>query len=356
MTDKAPLEGIRVVEWLSDACSDAVGLAIGLAGRIAADLGAEILQIDAPAIAARRQCAPLIEGIGATALFLDRNKRRIPAALFNPGATATAADGTPLITIYLADAANHTALALQGAHSLALTSDRAAATAAPDTEFTLLAVGGLLDLVGDIDRQPMRLGGHQLAYSAGLALYAGIAAEIGRRRDGGAPDTLHVNLADVAVWLNWKSVASATLTNRLPTRLGDGAEWRTIRCKDGWVALVYLEADWAGLKTLVNDPRLDDPRYDDRLTRRREATIINAIVEAAFLTYSRNDLRALALARRLPLGPVWSPAELEHDPHYVAREFLRRVPGETGTTTLQPALPVMWNGHRFDGPTADVAA
>lgn len=338
MRDRAPLKGITIVEWASGGCSDAVGLAIAFAGRIAADLGATVLQIDAPVVRARATQPPLVDGRSALSLFLDRGKRRLASL-------PALEDGA--IALYLGDAANARLEDRKGRDSVIVAADRATPPIVPDSEFTLLAIGGLLDLVGNPDRQPLRLGGHQMAYSAGLAVYGGLIAEICRRRAGAAPDSVRVNIADVVVWLNWKSAAMGSWSSRVPTRLGDGAEWRTIRCADGWIALVYLEADWPKLKAIVQDPRLEEPRYEDRLVRRNEATTINAIVERAFAAKTRAELRAIALAHRIPLGPVWTPAELERDPQYLARGFLPRIADEEGTVTLQPLLPVLWNGTRF---------
>jgi crotonobetainyl-CoA:carnitine CoA-transferase CaiB-like acyl-CoA transferase len=344
----APLEGIRIVEWLSDECSIAIGLAISFAGRVAADLGATVLQVDAPLLRARRAVGPLVDGESALARFIDRDKQQASAAAVMKGGTAD---------VIICDVAHAMASDHVGTASLVIVSDRAQRPGVPDSEFTLLAVGGLLDLVGDPTAAPLRLGGHQLAYSAGLAVYAGIAGELCRRQGDGVPDTLRVNIADVAVWLNWKSVAMGSWSARVPSRLGDGAEWRTIRCADGWLALVYLEADWPKLKLLVGDPRLDEPRYEDRLERRRDATRINAVVEQAFATKTRAELRDVALARRIPLGPVWTPAELEHDQQYVARGFLQRSADRDGASVLRPLPPVIWNGTRFgSGASAEIGA
>jgi crotonobetainyl-CoA:carnitine CoA-transferase CaiB-like acyl-CoA transferase len=218
------------------------------------------------------------------------------------------------------------------------------------SEFTLMAAGGLLDMIGEPDRPPLRLGGHQLAYAAGLALYSGFAAALCARESGGIPNTVRVNLADVAVWLNWKMVAMASWTNASISRRGNESEWRTLRCADGWVALVYLEADWPVLRDVIADPRLWEPRFDDRAERRRNASYINAIMEQAFSRMTRAQLRDLALQKRLPLGPVWSPLELESDPQNRARQFLNRVPSGSEEAVLLPRLPVLWNGSAVGAP------
>jgi crotonobetainyl-CoA:carnitine CoA-transferase CaiB-like acyl-CoA transferase len=156
---------------------------------------------------------------------------------------------------------------------------------------------------------------------------------------------VRVNLTDVAVWLNWKIVTLASWTDVPVSRRGSESEWRTLRCSDGWVALVYLEADWPVLRDVVDDPRLREPRFGDRAERRKNAGYINSIIEQSFAHLTRAQVRDLALEKRLPLGPVWSPAELASDPQNVAREFLRQAGTQSGETLLLPRLPLLWNGN-----------
>ncbi len=308
---------------------------MAFAGRLATDLGADVTIVDGAAWSRRRVVEPLLDGVGTSSHFLDAGKTVVAAD--RAQATLDAAD------IVLTDAATP----LKGEAIWTVVSLRPADTGAHhDSEFTLLAACGLLDLVGDPAREPLRLGGHQLAYAGGLAAYLGFSAALCARDAGKPTGAVRVNLADVAVWLNWKSVASADWGTRLPTRLGEAAEWRTVRCADGWVALVYLEADWPVLRELVGDARLADPAFDNRTKRRANAAFIAGIVETFFEGLTRSELRDMALQKRLPLGAVWSPAELEQDPQYKARGFLSRSQRH-GVPVLRPAAPVIWNGQRF---------
>ena len=56
----------------------------------------------------------------------------------------------------------------------------------------------------------------------------------------------------------------------------------------------------------------------------------------------------MSIAHRLPLGPVWFPAELLDDPHMRARDFFHPTTDSNGKTVFLPRLPVRWNGTHFD--------
>jgi crotonobetainyl-CoA:carnitine CoA-transferase CaiB-like acyl-CoA transferase len=228
-----------------------------------------------------------------------------------------------------------------------------AESAGPQTEFTVMALGGMLDIVGDPQRSPLRIGGHQVAYAAGLAAYAGLVAGLLRRP---ANEVVRVALLEVAVWINWKSVASAACMGTLSTRAGRAAEWSTLRCADGYFALVHQPPDWPALCRLCDDSRLDGPLFVDATARQQNAVALADIVEEALGHLTRAELQSRAMALRLPLGPVWDIADLHRDPQVLARNFLALASSE-GSPVCMPRLPVLWNGAAFPvGPVPAPAA
>jgi len=306
-----------------------------MAGRIAADCGARVVVLqpdDDP-----------LRGMDALHAFLNRGKEIAPAhdiavadaVILDAASARQLRDRPPIVA------------------ALAMFRDD---VERPASEFTVMALGGLLDMVGDPARAPLKLGGHQAAYAAGLAAYTGIAAALCRPRVAGRfpPDTVRVSMLDVVIWLNWKSVPARSDQPRL-TRSGDAAEWQVVRCADGFVALVYQEPDWPALCDIVDDARLRAPALAQRTERIARSREIAAIVEQRFLTMTRREIHALALARRIPLGPVWSPSEMASDPQTLARGFLRteRIAGRAVT---MPRLPVLWNNAPLDATPAPAEA
>jgi crotonobetainyl-CoA:carnitine CoA-transferase CaiB-like acyl-CoA transferase len=337
-----PLADITVVEAFAPGANLALRLAGAMAGRIAADCGARVL-VHEPDDDPLRKVAPFVGGTSAIHAFLNRGKAIVPARNAAPGIAAA--------DVVILDAA-----AAREPHErppiVAALSMFRADGAQPASEFTVMALGGLLDMVGDPSRAPLRLAGHQAAYAAGLAAYTGIAAALCRPRVGGRipADTVRVSMLDVVIWLNWKSVPSRPGQPKL-TRSGDTAEWQVVRCADGFVALVYQEPDWAALCDIVDDARLREPSLLQRPERIRRSREIAAIVEERFLTLTRREIHARALARRIPLGPIWSPGELASDPQTMARDFLR-VEQVEGRAVTMPRLPVLWSNASLDAAPA----
>lgn len=321
-----PLAGIAIVESYAPRAPLLLRLAGGLAGRIAADLGADVTVLEGP------DGDPLRRGTGGVFAFLNAGKRFLPAADPSAGRLLRTADAAIL------DAGSDRSPDTLPPITALLSPFGPDVDARAASEFTLMALGGLLDLVGDPDREPLKLAGHQAAYAAGLAAYTGIAAALCRPA---TRETVRVHVLDTMVWLNWKSLPMTLAPP--PSRTGADAEWQVLRCADGWVALVYQEPDWPTLRDFVGDPRLFTPEFATRADRLQRIGEVARIIEERFLTLSRRELHDAALERRLPLGPVWSPCEVRAEPQSIARDF----PAPAGSNTTLPRLPVIWGGRIF---------
>lgn len=319
-----PLSGKRVFEI---ACVDsAISLrrAVAFCGRIAADLGAEVVCVASDGA----------EGNGLGSAFLTAGKAVHVGTLSDIEAEINAADA--LITCdgeieYPAGPA-HIAISLlpEGVDPR------------PASAFTLMASAGLLDIVGDPGREPLRLAGSQLDYAAGLSAYTAMAALLAGGRGGRA----RVSLLDVATWLNWKSLVVAHEGEIPPSRKGRDSEWQVLRCRDGWVAFVYRAADWEAVKKLIGNPRLDASELNIRANRKRQGALIADLAEERFLSMTRAEIIAFARAHRIPMGPVLSPAEIIECPQYLERRVFHTIDGADGPVKV-PRVPVGWGDRVF---------
>ena len=203
------------------------------------------------------------------------------------------------------------------------------------SELGLAALSGMLDIVGDVDGPPTRLAGHQLPYAAGLSACTGLLAALLAGRE----EVVDVSLFDVATWLNWK-VAAGVLVSGVTLKRGNARNyWRVMPVRDGYVALVFQDKDWPALRDLVSDPRLAEERFGSLRGRAEHLAELLDILRPWFAIYTRAEVTAQAQQRRIPIGPVLSPAELVGDPQHRARAFLQ----PDGT----PSLPIVWDGRRL---------
>jgi crotonobetainyl-CoA:carnitine CoA-transferase CaiB-like acyl-CoA transferase len=328
-----PLAGTTIVEAYATGCNPALRLAGAMAGHILSGLGAQVivLLVDDDLLHGR-------DADPALRAFLESGKTLRHAE--NTGVFPLPEGTDGLITDeklhvqLLPDVPDRTIiLSLFGRMS----------DAAPGSEFTVLALSGALDLIGDPAREPLKLGGHQAAYSAGISAATAMLAAL----CAGEKVQTIVSMLDTMVWINWKSPVGSQITGSAPSRQGSRSEWQVLRCADGYAALVYQESDWRGLCDFIGDDRLREPRFATAGERQRHARELAAIVERKLLTFSREEIRDQALTRRLPLGAVWSPRELVADRQYVDRDVFVQSPQAGPSGARVPCLPVQWDGKRL---------
>jgi len=157
-----------------------------------------------------------------------------------------------------------------------------------------------------------------------------------------APVRGEVSCLDVALWLNWKLTLDSVSGPR-EAGLDRREEWTIQRCRDGYVAVIFLDKDIPHLAKLVRSTRLLDTDFSTGPRRRTHLAELHAIVADALADRSRDEIMREAEELRLPFAPVLSPDEVVNDPQMRARDFFR----DDGSS-LRPSVPVMWDGIRPD--------
>ena len=71
------------------------------------------------------------------------------------------------------------------------------------------------------------------------------------------------------------------------------------------------------------------------------------IITPWFADKTRREVQALAQAKGVPFGPIFTPAELLETEQYVARGFFAEVTHPRLGPLRLPQLPVQWNGRSF---------
>ena len=354
--DPLPLQRFTIVEVNDADVPLCLRLATSLAAKIAADLGADVLKIEPPGGDPVRRTPPLLPSgasTGASALFqfLNTSKRSLVLDLGTEAGRAHLAAlldrshaclfEEPASIAPLARAAKATSI------EIAAFPAEMDAAARPVSELVIQALGGLMHMIGEPARKPLKLGGHQASYAAGLTAFTGLAAALAAREAGQRAPHVRVSLAEVMQWVNWKAASGAAATGTSPGREGTASEFQVVPCRDGHVAVVYTVTQWPATRTLIGDARLVDEKFATRAGRRKHIAELYAIIAPWFADKTRAEIQKMAQAKGVPFGPIFTPAELLQTEQYVARGFLARMTHPDIGRLLIPQLPVQWNGRSF---------
>lgn len=313
---RGPLSGLRIIE---------VGhmLAGPYCGMLLADLGAEVIKIEAPPSGdiARNVGPHVVAGHNTYFASLNRNKKSVVLDLTSPDGKAVlaklAAGAQGLVTNLRPSAIKKLGLTYDALSAvnprivcLALTgygldgpfADR------PAYDYVIQALAGVMALTGDPGAPPVKAGYSVVDNSAGMMGAFALVAAI----HGGAGGQIDVSLYDVMLsQMNYLASAFLNADER-PTRQASGAHPYIVPAQifataDGHLALFVTHDEfWRRLAEEVGQPRwLADPRFATMRARSENRALVLAELEAVL----RSGTTAGWIARLSPLGLVVAGVE-----------------------------------------------
>jgi formyl-CoA transferase len=208
------------------------------------------------------------------------------------------------------------------------------------------AMGGLRHLTGEPGRVPVRVGvsiGDTLAALHGVI---GVLLALHHRDANGGKG----QFVDVALFESVFNVMESLLPEydafgvvreRSGSALPGIAPTNAYRCKDGLYVLVAGNGDSIfrrlmqaiGRPDLAKDPGL--AQNDGRAARAQE---LDAAIEAWTLERTRDEVLAVVDAAAVPVGRIYSIADIAADPQYHARDMIVDAPASYGGTIKVPGI------------------
>ncbi len=345
------LNHIKVCEALTERAPNVSHIAAAFCGRMLRDLGAQVTRIapngnDPLTPLKTTRSEHVGQGGGMLDVFLNNGKNRVALDL---SAAAHENDVPPelasanLVLTDSASLANRLETSTDGSRQTVLVMHPFPADAPENDlqieDISLQGVSALADLMGDPDREPLKLGGNQAAYIGGYAAFAGAMGALAGQQAGRPTGRVTLDLFGANCWVNWKALAAGAMGMSI-SREGKNAEWPVIPCKDGYVALIYTERDWTPLVEMIGDARLEDPKFASFKSRAENRDSYMPVIEAWCADRTMADLYASFQKAGVPGGPVLSPKDLLKDPLFDATGYLRELHGDHNQSIFVPSVPV----------------
>lgn len=351
-----PLDDLLVVE-LGDSIAGA------FTGKLLADLGARVVRIEQPGGGALYRSAPLVGadqsglGVGAAWLHLNRGKESVVCRLDHPDGL-TILDGLLRQADVLIDGLGLDVLAGYGLPYAAIQEMFPALVVTAITPFgltgpyrdlhasdlTVCALGGLLNMVGFPEREPLELGGAQVQYASGLSAFTGVMAAVTFRDRSERGQLVDVSMLESVAFTEWKSGAYYESDGRVRYRVGNRSHWLVLEATDGYVALVYQDESFPALQRLTGIEALNDARFTNRAGRAQHTEEIRSLVAPWFAERSKLDVYHAGQALGIPLGFVATIDDLLTSPQYEARGFWQTIEHPSTGEAVFPGYPYHLSG------------
>ncbi|WP_213453244.1 CoA transferase [Rhizomonospora bruguierae] len=317
--------------------------ATGYCGLLLAGLGATVSKVAVgPAYA---DDVALPGGAGARAAYLDQGKSMV--ATDQADALLAGAD-VVLAGLPEADLAARgwAPEALRAAHpDLVVAVATSVEPGTPGRDLQAQASSGLMYVIGEPDRPPLRLPGPQADYTAGLALLTATMFALVRRAGAGGGAVVATTGTRATAFLDWKSQIYHEDEGRVLRRGSDSGPL-VLRCADGFVGFYYRPEEWPAVKRFVGDDRLDDERFATQRGRDTDRADLRAILEEFTAARDKAEIYHAGQAAGIPVGAVWDTAELLTDPQNAARDLFATADVPGAGAVRYPRLPWTIDGER----------
>ena len=208
------------------------------------------------------------------------------------------------------------------------------------------AMGGLRHLTGEPGRVPVRVGvsiGDTLAALHGVI---GVLTALHHRTAHGGEGqfidvALYESVFNVMESLVPEHDAFGAVRERAGSALPGIAPTNAYRCNDGQYVLVAGNGDSIFRRLMRAIDRSDlenDPELTHNDGRVRRVEEIDAAIEAWTRERSRDDVLAVLDGAGVPVGRIYSVADIATDPQYLAREMIVESPTSDGRTLKVPGV------------------
>jgi crotonobetainyl-CoA:carnitine CoA-transferase CaiB-like acyl-CoA transferase len=355
-----PLEGIRVVEITNI-------MAGPYAGMLLADMGADVIKVEALKGDMARAFPPLVNGESVSFSSLNRNKRSLAVDLKNPKGLAIVRGLAEKADVVLENNRPGAMAKLGlGAEELKKVNPRlvyvsvsAFGQTGPERRrgginIIAEAASGVMSIYGEPDKMPMRPA-IQTAdlFAAMFAAYAALAGLVGAARlgEGRTADVcLTESILAAATW----EASGFLVTGEIPERVGHrhrlNAPNGLFATRDGRYIAIGSPNDPLFIKMLeILDLHafIGDPRFASYSLRKVNEDALLPMFEAAILKWDAADLEKVLGEAGVPASVVRNFQEALEDPQMVERKMVAETDHPTFGRLRMIRNPVLMD---HDGP------
>ena len=347
------LAGIRVLDFATVVAGP---LCAGLLG----EFGAEVIKVEQPGNGdTLRATLPAIEGTGLWWVVEARNKRSITLNLRLPEGQELArrliARSDVIVENFLPDTMAKWNLGYDQIREvnprIVMVSVSGFGQTGPYRrkhayDRIAVAMGGWSFVAGDPDGPPGRPGFMLADYGTGyVAALGAILALYHRDAQGGAGQQVDASLIDTALRMTERLIPAhdrlGEIRSRTGTRHPATAPADHFRTRDGGYLSVSAGSNrmFARLAKVMGRPDLiDDPRFATPKDRTRHSDLIHQIVGDWIAQHDRDEVARRLEEAGVPVGPIYTAADIVRDPHYVEREMVIEVDDPAIGPTKMPGI------------------
>lgn len=225
-------------------------------------------------------------------------------------------------------------------------------------DYILQGMSGLMDITGEPDGRPQKVGVAVVDLFAGVYTSTAILAALLRRNSTGLGAYIDMSLFDVATSMLANQGMNYLASGTAPKRLGNAhpniAPYQVFAVKDGYIIIaVGNDRQFQDCcKVLGATSCAANPDFQSNALRVKSRRELTECLSPFVLTWTRSELLAALESRAVPAGPINTIEDVFMDPQLIYRGMCEKLIGEDGAVVKTIASPIVMDGVRLSSDRA----
>jgi crotonobetainyl-CoA:carnitine CoA-transferase CaiB-like acyl-CoA transferase len=220
-------------------------------------------------------------------------------------------------------------------------------------DFMIQGMGGLMDITGDPQGEPQKVGVAVVDVFTGVYAAVGILAALRRRDETGQGGHVDMALLDVSVAILANQAMNYLASGKAPRRLGNAhpniVPYQVFEVADGHVIVaVGNDGQFRKFCDVIGAEAIGTAHAyatnGDRVKRRAE---LIPLLQPFVKGFARDDLLARLEGAGVPAGPINTIADVFADPQVIHRGLRLDLASANGSPVPGVASPIVIDGERM---------
>ncbi len=221
-------------------------------------------------------------------------------------------------------------------------------------EINLYALGGLMHITGDPEREPLQMAVRLAQYGAGQNAFAGTLGALLHRDMSGEGQHVDVAISEYLATILENALSQYSYTGSNFRRTGNRgygrAAWGPYPCRDGYVGVIAgPDHKWPAMAELMGIPELADERFADRKGRAANADELDALMLPWLMAHDKHEIFERAQQMGLAFAYVAAPEDILSWEHLRERGFFAEVEHPVAGCLEHPTMPWKVSAGMDDG-------
>ena len=212
-------------------------------------------------------------------------------------------------------------------------------------EVNLYAMGGLMNITGEPDREPLKEGVPLAQIGAGQNAFVATMAALMYAEETGEGQQVDISIAEYATNILENALMQYSYSGQEYTRVGNRgygrAAWGIYPCRDGFVGIIAgPDHRWPEVARIMEREELADPRFASRRGRQDNADEVDALMLPWLIDHDKVDIFKAGQDSGLGFSFVATMQDILEMEQLLARDYFVELDHPAAGPLRYPGAPI----------------